>query len=140
MPKGRGKDVVVVADSDRGKSYDDIYDVLKSLVTIESPAIRKEITEDFTKAKLKEKDREFVVEMVANAFGVQSLFESMGKNAENMGFPKETVDGVEKAGSDQFQKMIIRVTMMANINRNLPNIAIRTSQVIPIFHYFPSFL
>lgn len=56
-------------------------DLISEFTNIDSKRIRKEITSDFVKARLSEKQRESIIEMVSSAYFCKRVIESLRDNA-----------------------------------------------------------
>lgn len=103
------------------KDFRDIYDILKNIGKVHS-RIKQEITSDFIFAKLPQNEKDFVIEMVVNAFDTLRVYTKAKFNIIDMFGPDEwnrIENQFNKYQEDTFDTFMNRVFMIVNMNRNI---------------------
>lgn len=101
--------------TDENQEFYSQHDIYKFIATVDS-RIKKEVGSDFVLAKLEDKDKEYVVEMVGNAFSMKGLIDGMLRRI-NENHKDRTK--IKLIGERIFDNLMTKVYMIVLLNRNV---------------------
>lgn len=129
------------AEGDSANAYGDMFDLAKHHTDIHTEAVKGSVSNDYTLARLQEKDRIGIADMTDNAYKMKAHFHTLAKKAwktqevplgkgkdghkiitiQRVPLTKEEQAQIEKMGDEAFNSIMIRCHMTAILNRNVPN-------------------
>lgn len=113
-------------------NVDNEFEILADIAKVRS-RVNKEVTEDFTFAKLDDVDKKGIAEMTTNAFYISRLYEQLSERATkwewnpiNQEWIQRKLNKTEKKkvidiGRNTFDALMTRPIMTVILNRNKPN-------------------
>lgn len=105
------KEIRYVDESSKG--WDDKYDMYKYIASVQSN-IKSYISSDFVQAKLNDTDKEFVIEMVTNAFFVKRICMNIGNDLD-----ENNNEYILNLANIVFDSIITKLYMIVILNRNV---------------------
>lgn len=102
-------------DIEGRKPFSDSLDVMQFLASVHS-RIGSDISSDFVLAKLEDGDKEFIIEMIVNAYFVKRLMKYLENKAES----EADKERLKEYGQDVFDAYANKLYMIALVNRNVP--------------------
>jgi hypothetical protein len=116
---------------DKGESIDNKLELLRYISNVNS-RIKDDISSDFILAKLKDKDKEGIIEMTSNAYFVKKVMVMLAEKHKEYKYDTKTKkwtmshldtktkEAMKKIADATFDAYMTRIYMTAILNRNVP--------------------
>lgn len=110
-----------MSNQEKEEIFSDILDVYKHLSDVKIRGLDEDISSAYVMAKLNDKDKELVREMVSNAYYSKDLIESVVRKCDTYGYKltKEEREYLLLKAKKVFDKYMRRINMIVTLNRNV---------------------